>query len=105
MAAGVVHALAHLDGVGPDELLGVVEPPRLELLLANRADAVREDRVVGDGDVLELRRLLQRCCCSSHARGRLAVSSVPHVVFVDGFPALDPVLVVVKLACDLPYYD
>lgn len=95
MAAGVVYALADADGVGPDELLGVVEPARLELLLADRADAVRQHRVVGHRDVLQLGGLplRRRGAAPRPPGGRLAVLAFPrHVVFVDGLPALDPVL-------------
>ncbi len=90
----MVYPLADPDGIGPDELLGVVQPPRLEPFLADRADAVCEDGVVRNRDVLQLRGLCRR----GRARGRPAVFALGHMVLVDGLTTLDPVLVISRVS-------
>lgn len=57
MARSMIDPTRDLDGIHPDEVLGVVEPFGVELLLADGTYSSGEDRVIGDGKILEARGL------------------------------------------------
>ena len=90
------------DGVHPDPLLRLVQPLHLELLLANRTHAVDRRRVLGHGDVLDLRSVAPPRFVLP-LPSRIAAASLPVLIVttsrarrrnrihVDGFFALDPV--------------
>lgn len=53
MTTSMIDPLPNLHRVHPDKLLRFVQPLHLEFLLADRAHAVSERGVVGDGEVLQ----------------------------------------------------
>ena len=85
VAAGVVDPAIHLSRVLPDPVASVVQVNLLEVFLADRADAILQNWVAGDGNVLESWYLGGRSLTTGRARIR-------RTVFINGLTTVDPVL-------------
>lgn len=82
----MVYPIAHLEGIGPDKLLCIIQPSCLELVLTYRTDAGSKHRIIGDWDVFGFGRFLG--CTPLDC----VLTRPGNVFFIDRLPCVNPVL-------------
>lgn len=86
MAAGVIDPAVNLYSVLPYPVTSIIQVDLLEVFLADRTNALFQDWITRNRDILKFRGFRSRALSAAGAPG------VGGSIFVDGLPAIDPVL-------------